>query len=227
MDPVLLIFIVLALAVIFKLISVLGTREGHEQRHELEPGENPARPTRAEAAKADLDMDPRRGDTDEDDDLAPPRPVKPVSAVAAKLQAEDPAFDERGFINGAKAAYEMIVEAFAGGDLKSIRAFLDQSVYEAFRDAVSGREAASQTIDLKFVGIDEARLVSGEIENGVMRVAVDFVSNQVRTTYGPDGEIVDGNPNRIDLVRDRWTFERPLNARDPNWILSATGGMAD
>lgn len=221
MDPVLLIFIALTLILIFKLISLFGTRTGHEQRQEIETGDPAQRSHRSDTmASAGLDRD-------DDMDEPAPKPVKPVSATAATLQAADPQFDEADFVNGARAAYEMIVEAFAAGDLKSIRPYLDASVFDGFREAVTNREAAGHTVDLKFVGIDEAELVSASVENGQMQATVAFVSNQVRTTFDANGEVVEGNPNRIDLVKDRWTFARPINARDPNWMLVGTGGAAD
>jgi predicted lipid-binding transport protein (Tim44 family) len=147
----------------------------------------------------------------------------PVSPEAASLRAADPDFDEKAFLDGARAAYEMIVEAFAAGDLKSIRRFLGQSVYDAFRQAIADREAAGHAADLKFVGIDGARIVSSAVDGDRLTAQVDFTSNQVRVTRDRESVVVDGDPNRIDLVRDRWTFSRRLRSADPNWTLEATG----
>ncbi|PQA88168.1 Tim44/TimA family putative adaptor protein [Hyphococcus luteus] len=213
MDPVLLFFAGVAAFVIFRLISVLGARTGHEQRHDLEAVREGAR-SRASDNPA------------EDDDNAAPEdaPPKPVSTNARVLRDADPAFDEAAFLAGARGAYEMVVEAFASGDLKSIRPYLGESVYGAFKSAVSERDAAGYQSDLKFVGIDHAAIVDSSVENGVMSAVVEFTSNQVRVTRDRDGEIVDGDPNRIDLVKDRWTFSRKRASGDPNWTLVATGG---
>ncbi len=209
MDPTLIVFIGLAAFVAYKLFSVLGTRTGHEQRHDLE------------AVQASRGGDARH-------EPAPaPKPVKalgPVSAAAEPLRAADPDFDEKAFLEGARGAYEMVVEAFAGGDLKSIRRYLGQSVYDAFKAALVEREANGWTHELKFVGIDSAKVVSSGAENAELSAIVDFSSNQVRVTRDKDGNVVDGDPARIDLVKDRWTFSRALSSNDPNWILVATGG---
>jgi predicted lipid-binding transport protein (Tim44 family) len=159
---------------------------------------------------------------------APPQPVRklaPVSTAAEPLRAADPEFDEKAFLDGAKSAYEMIVEAFAAGDLKSIRRYLGQSVYEGFKAAVAERESKGLTSDLKFVGIDKAQIASSAVEDGVMRATVDFVSNQSRVVRDKDGNVVEGDPARVDLVRDRWTFTRKTASSDPNWTLVATGGV--
>ncbi len=226
MDPVILIFGGFALFIIFKLFSVLGTRTGHEQqRPDLEGIQRAAKGDDvAAAAKEDAAFEPvfdREAGEDDLEDASDRHAA--ISPLAATLREADPDFDERQFIDGAKAAYEMIVEAFAAGDLKSIRRYLETSVYEAFKSAVTQREEGQFRVDLKFVGTDNASLSAARVEDGAMIATVDFASNQVRATYDRDDNVVDGDPNRVDLVRDRWTFRRPLRANDPNWTLSATG----
>lgn len=213
MDPVLLFFAGVTAFIIFRLISVMGTRTGHEQRHDLEALQR--------AARSRASDEPRDEASDEKEQ--PPAP-KPVSTNARVLRDADPAFDERAFLEGARGAYEMIVEAFAAGDLKSIRPYLDESVYAAFKEAVVAREKAGYTSDLKFVGIEHAAIVNSAVEGDALSAIVEFASNQVRVTRDQEGEVVEGDPNRIDLVKDRWKFSKKRSSRDPNWILVATGG---
>ena len=207
MDPLLLILAVVAAFILFRLFSVLGTRTGHEQTHDVEAmqrrSQEPEIATQVPSETA---------------------PATPVSTNARVLRDADPEFDEGEFLSGARGAYEMIVEAFAAGDIRSIRQYLSDSVYEAFKTAVAGRESAGQTTDLKFVGIDHAAIVNSTVEGGAMTAVTEFSSNQVRVTRDKDGEVVDGDPNRIELVKDRWTFSRKVRSNDPNWILVATGG---
>lgn len=213
MDPVLLILIGVTAFILFRLISVMGTRTGHEQRHDLEALKRRTS-TSEPRAEAELDEAP--------DEPAP----KPVSTNARHLREADPQFDEAGFLKGARSAYEMIVEAFASGDLRSIRAYLSDAVYDAFKRAVMTREEAGHTTGLKFVGVDHAAIVDSDYDDEWMTATVEFSSNQVRVTRDKDGNIIEGDPNRIDLVKDRWTFSRKRSSRDPNWILVATGDAA-
>lgn len=210
MDPVLLFFAGVAAFVIFRLISVLGARTGHEQQHDLE-----AAPQSSRA---------RAGNSGDDAPAQEDIPPKPVSTNARVLRDADPAFDEAAFLAGARSAYEMIVEAFASGDLKSIRPYLNESVYGAFKTAVADRDAAGHASDLKFVGIEHAAIIDSSVEADIMSATVEFTSNQVRVTRDREGEVVDGDPNRIDLVKDRWTFSHKRAINDPNWMLVATGG---
>lgn len=213
MDPVLLFFAGVAAFVIFRLISVMGTRTGHEQRHDLEAIQRAAQ-ARAQDAQTDDEIE-------EPEEISEP---KPVSTNARVLRDADPSFDEKEFLAGARGAYEMIVEAFAAGDLKSIRPYLNESVYAAFKGAVQARDEARHAADLKFVGIEHAAIIDSSVEDGAMAAVVEFTSNQVRVTRDENGDVVDGDPNRIDLVKDRWTFSRKLSSKDPNWMLVATGG---
>lgn len=214
MDPVLFILIGVAAFILFRLFSVMGTRTGHEQRHNLEALERkPAAQDRQPAAN-------------EDEPTLEQAPPKPVSTNARVLREADPSFDEAEFLKGARMAYEMIVEAFASGDLRAIRAYLSDSVYDAFKGAVIARDEAEHTSELKFVGIDHAAIVDSECNDEWMTATAEFASNQVRVTRDKDGNVIDGDPNRIDLVKDRWTFSRKRSSTDPNWILVGTGNAA-
>jgi len=211
MDPVLLILAGVTAFILFRLISVMGTRTGHEQRQEL----NPSSSKSSQAALSDAAPDETT-----DEAMKP----TPVSTNARVLRDADPAFDESVFLEGARSAYETIVEAFADGDLQSIRSFLSDTVYGAFKQGVVAREEAGHVSDLKFVGIDHAAIVDSSVNNTQMTAIVEFTSNQVRVTRDKDGNVVDGDPIRIDLVKDRWSFSRRRDSKDPNWALVATGG---
>jgi predicted lipid-binding transport protein (Tim44 family) len=211
MDPTLIIFIALSAFIAYRLYSVLGARTGEERQRDVEG-----------LQRAKTQPDVRASD---DETPATPKPLPPVTAAAEPLRAADETFDERAFLEGARGAYELIVEAFAAGDLKSIRRFLSPSVFEAFRAAVAAREAAGHRADLKFVGIEDAKIASSRVEDGAMIAVTNFTSNQVRATYDKNGVIIDGDAARIDYVKDLWTFSRPVNASDPNWMLIATGGV--
>ncbi|NOX94269.1 MAG: Tim44 domain-containing protein [Alphaproteobacteria bacterium] len=213
MDPVLLILAGVTAFILFRLISVMGTRTGHEQRQEL----NPSSSKSSQAALSDAAPDETT-----DEAMKP----TPVSTNARVLRDADPAFDESVFLEGARSAYETIVEAFADGDLQSIRSFLSDTVYGAFKQGVVAREEAGHVSDLKFVGIDRAAIVDSSVDDAQMIAVVEFTSNQVRVTRDKDGNIIDGDPIRIDLVKDRWSFSRRRDSKDPNWKLVATGGGA-
>ncbi|NWG91345.1 MAG: Tim44 domain-containing protein [Parvularculaceae bacterium] len=210
MDPTLIVFIALSAFIAYRLYSVLGARTGEERPRDVE-GLQRARTQERDEPETTIAAEPAK-------------PLPPVSPQAEALRAADPNFDEAAFLEGARSAYEMIIEAFTSGDLKSIRRFLSPSVFEAFRAAVSARESAGHRSDLKFVGIESAKIAASKVEDGNLVAIADFLSNQVRATYDRAGALIAGDPSRIDLVKDRWTFSRSLGSSDPNWTLIATSG---
>ena len=210
MDLTILIFAAIAAFICYRLYTVLGTRGGHEPD---EQEESPLAPRRDEEAVPAYEEAPAPSAAPQPEWADPVREVKPD-------------FDAASFLEGAKAAYEMIVEAFASDRLPEVKPYVDPGVYRAFDTALKSRREAGQTSELNFVGIDRADVVEATVDNGTIRIVVDFRSDQVRVLRNAAGEVVEGDPNRIDLVRDRWTFARSAKSRDPNWMLVATGGSA-
>jgi len=207
---------VIAGAILFKLFSVLGQKTG-EERQPPNPLERRPRAERKEDGKV-VQL-----------------PHRPANAAAAdtssaqgltELQIADRSFESQAFLAGAKSAYEMIVCAFAAGDKAELRALLADGVYENFERAIDARAAREEEAVTEFVEIGDASIVSASVKDGAARVTVDFVSQQIRAVKNKDGAVIQGDPARVDTVKDRWTFERAIASRDPNWSLVATGVAA-
>ncbi|MEO6396318.1 MAG: Tim44/TimA family putative adaptor protein [Devosia sp.] len=228
-----LIVIGLAIIVLVRLRSVLGTRTGNE-RNPLE------RRAPAQKAGAEDKVVPMR-----------PRPVEPISdgdadRRALKLAAEieaygqgkpelaaglkalaeaDPAFSPKAFIEGAKQAYEMIVAAFATGDRKTLKNLLEKDVYDGFESAIAAREAAGHKIDFTFVGLPKVEIAEAELDRRDARIAMRFNAEVVSATRDKDGALIEGNADQVQLIADEWTFARNPKSRDPNWKLVATNQL--
>jgi predicted lipid-binding transport protein (Tim44 family) len=134
----------------------------------------------------------------------------------------DPKFDPKHFIAGARAAYEMIVGAFAAGDRRTLKARLSREVYEGFEVAIRDRESKGETVESRFVSLDEANIIAAEMRSNTAQVSVRFVSQLISATHDRDGNVIDGSPDKVTDVTDVWTFARDVNSRDPNWNLVAT-----
>ena len=236
-DVTTIIFLALAVFVIWRLRSVLGQKTGTErspfrpvERNRTEPparGEN-----RSEGDNVVRLPGADRGQSPSPQ-AAPPRDwrgiAEPGSSVAGGLEQVvqvEPGFDPREFVEGAKKAYEAIVVAFAKGDRKTLRALLSREVAEGFEQAISEREKRNQTAETTFVSIDKAEIVRVEVKHRVAQITVRFLSNLINATRDADGKVVDGNAETVVEVPDVWTFARTLGARDPNWQLVATDAGA-
>lgn len=205
-----------AIFLILKLRSVLGTREGFEKP----PA--PLEDLRARPAKRDFEVIEGGPDRDIVDH------VSDGSAAAKSLAAmklAEPSFSVSEFLSGARSAYEMILMAFEKGDLAGIRPFLSQDVFATFTEVVEAREREGLTIESHFIGLRELALQSATFdrESKEGEITVRFVGELTSVVRNKAGEVVEGSPTAIKRQRDLWTFARRMGADDPNWQLVATG----
>jgi len=227
-DVTTVIFLALAVFVIWRLRSVLGQKTGAE-RSPFRPVERNR--TEPPAARKDGDNVVRLPGADRVQAPAAPAArdwrgiAEPGSAVAHGLEQVvqvEPGFEPRSFLEGAKSAYETIVVAFAKGDRKTLRSLLSREVGEGFERAITEREKRQETAETTFVSIDKAEIVAVDVKNRVAQVTVRFLSNLITVTRSAEGKVVDGSPETVVEVPDVWTFARTLGSRDPNWQLVAT-----
>ena len=223
-------FLVLAIVVFLKLRSVLGRRTGHE-RPPFEPVNtgDAANDDNVVALPAANKVAPPEGESEQDNaeaiaerwrDIAPAG--SPLAAGLTKLAMADPNFDPDQFLDGAKAAYEMIVTAFAQGDTETLENLLSTPVYEGFATAIAEREQRGETVKSSFVGIEEAHILEAKLARKTARITVKFKSELISVTRDAKGKLIDGDPKKIREVTDVWTFERDASSLDPNWRLAAT-----
>ena len=231
MDIYTIIFLALAVFIFLRLRSVLGQRTGRER-----PPYDPysardavrtpasdkvvALPTRAGAEAAPQAVEPAPAPADRWKGVA-----ELGTALANGLDAivaEDNSFDAKHFLAGGRAAYEMIVTAFAEGDRRSLKNLLSREVYDGFESAIRERENRGETTETRFVSIDKADLVGAELRGKTAQITVRFVSQLISVTHDRTGAVIEGSPEKVTEVTDVWTFARDISSRDPNWKLVAT-----
>lgn len=227
------IFLVIAVVIFIRLRSVLGKRTGSE-RPPFDPYSSREANGSGDAGDKVITL-PRRTKS-EAEEIPPPLDVAEEeerlasvapkgSALEAALKAvltADRSFDPAGFLNGARAAYEMIVTAFAEGDRRTLKQLLSRDVFDGFVGAIADRESRGETVESTFIGIDKAEIVEAEMRGRIANITVRFVSQLISATRDKAGGIVDGDPNAVADVTDIWTFSRDTTSRDPNWKLVAT-----
>lgn len=201
-----------------RLRAVLGQRTGHEQQRRRQmqdaaAGESPADTGEAQDNVIPL---PRR---DEAEPAANPAQQYPE---LTKILAADRAFDPVDFMQGASAAYEMIVTAFAAGDKASLKPMLSREVFADFEQVIDDRARKGEQQETTFVGLKNASYVDSQVNGRIGEVTVKFESELISVTRDAKGVVVAGDPSRVDSVTDIWTFARDLRSRDPNWTLIAT-----
>ncbi|HEX5079996.1 MAG TPA: Tim44/TimA family putative adaptor protein [Geminicoccaceae bacterium] len=215
-------FAMVAAFIALRLRSVLGRRTGQERRRTG----GFMGPSRANGA-AD-------GKGASDNVVAlPDRSTPPPDAIAdlaeggvkaglTQIRLADASFDLTKFLGGARAAFEMIVHAYAVGDKDALRPLLADGVFAGFAGAIDQRHADGQTLDTQLMAIEQAEVVDAGMHGDMARVSVRFTSEQVNVVRDADGREVEGNSNTAERVVDIWTFERDTRSSDPNWTLIET-----
>jgi predicted lipid-binding transport protein (Tim44 family) len=220
LDPLNIILLAAAAFVVWRLFGVLGQRTGNEGTG-FDPFAKPSpAPVKDSDSRPDTRSDPAQaakpvweGVTQEGTDLA--RSLEDIAK-------SDPSFNVPQFLGGAKLAYEMILEAYAKGDKPTLKPLLAREVMDEFSAAIDDRMAAGHTAFLQFVGVKNASVEHAALVGKRAQVTVAFLSEMISATVDRNGETVDGDQKGIRDIADRWTFERDVSSRDPNWRLIDT-----
>ncbi|MFU1681684.1 Tim44/TimA family putative adaptor protein [Phaeobacter piscinae] len=203
----------IAVFLILRLKSVLGTREGFEK---------PAVP-QADRQNRRPELEVIEGGPDHDIVDYVPEDSPQASDLAAMKKAE-PSFEVREFVQGARGAYEMILMAFERGELDDIEAFLAPDVFDSFVTAVAHREDQGLTIEAEFIGVRETTLTDTSFDpaTGDAQITMRFVAELTSVVRDRGGDIVEGDPKAVKRQKDTWVFGRTMGSADPNWHLVAT-----
>lgn len=203
-----------------RLYSVLGRRAEHEEEAipgRIEGQRGPGAPS--PAARRPLERQTQ---------VTMPRQLDyPAAASVAErglreIAAADRRFDAATFVEGGKAAYRMILEAFWRGDKDELRQLCDRDVYDSFAAAIDARTAAGETLDNRLVRIEEATIADASFEAPVARVTMRFRSDIAAVTRDAEGTVIAGSLNDAVEAIDIWTFSRNVNSADPDWLLEET-----
>ncbi|WP_292969430.1 Tim44/TimA family putative adaptor protein [Novosphingobium sp.] len=210
--------VILAMVAAFlglRLYSVLGRRAEHEEQPRLEPKAEPA----PRVSVPEL--------TDRNGNAPAPRQIVPgvtpaIERGLKEIAVADKRFDILSFLEGAKGAYRMVLEAFWSGDREALGNLCDKDVLAAFDAAIAAREAAGEKLENRLVRITDATIVAAALEGKVARVSVRFVADIAAVTRNAAGEVIAGSLTDAIEARDLWTFARTVDAATPDWLLDET-----
>ena len=226
MTPEIVILAMIAAFLGLRLYSVLGRRAEHEEepiqgRFEGRQGRSGA-PRIPAQTKPDAKTDERnRADQAQrprEMPLAPPT----VERGLAEIANADRRFDAFAFLEGARGAYRMILEAFWSGDKAELKHLCEENVYESFASAIDARAEAGETLENRLVRIEECAVAAAGVDNGFARITLRFRADIAAVTRNAEGEVIAGSLDDAIEAVDVWTFTRALNSPDPDWLLDET-----
>jgi predicted lipid-binding transport protein (Tim44 family) len=202
-----------ALFVGLRLYSVLGRRTGHEQQPILRPAETARAPEAPAPVTEAVSERPEATGFAYEDGAA--------SGIRAIISA-DHDFDVARFLEGAQAAYKMILEAFWKGEREALRPLVGDQVMESFEAAITERDAAGHRLDNRLVTIERAVIEDAKLDGRTASIQVRFDADIAAVTRDAEENVVAGTMSDAIPTHDVWTFRRTLASRDPNWLLVET-----
>lgn len=204
----------------FRLYSVLGRRTGNERTRDDQLRMPDAARTNPQAAAKDkvLTLPDRSGSPA----ASPFGAGTGLSRALLDIKLHDRTFDTDHFIGGARAAYEMIVTAFARGERDVLKPLLSAEVYETFDHAIRERESKKERVEFTFLSLKSARITGAEMKGGTAEITVAFNSQVMLAGYDPNGALIEGDAKTPQDIVELWTFARDTRSSNPNWTLIST-----
>ena len=203
----------------FKLYSVLGRRTGNERSREEQLRMPDVRP---KPAKDNVVPLPERPGTT----AGTIGSSNALSRALLDVKLYDRSFDTEHFLSGARAAYEMIVTAFARGERDTLRPLLSNEVFETFDQAIKAREAKKERVEFTFLSLKSARITAAELKGSVAEITVAFNSQVMLAGYDPGGALIEGDAKTPHDIVELWTFARETRSNNPNWTLVSTAAQS-
>ena len=207
-----LIFAMVAGFLLLRLRRALGRRTGNEQPPQLLHDNKEMRDTVVKMPRPGGSAD---GPSDEEEEPS-------SGSGLTQVKIADPNFDDNVFLDGAGAAFEIILGAFAKGDKVQLRGLLDDTTYQNFLEEIERREGARERLETTLVSMIRTDITEAKMVDASARVTVKFVSEQVNVTRNEADEVVAGDASHVATINDVWTFARDTRSKDPNWQLVET-----
>lgn len=204
----------IAIFLILRLRSVLGTRDGFEKPPVPAPGKR-------EEAKRDFEVIEGGPDRDIIDHVPE---ASPAAEALAKMKRAEPSFNVGEFLSGARGAYEMILMGFENGEIEDLKPFLSDDLYATFSQVIQARADQGLTIEAEFVGVREMTLLDARFDDAerLAEITVKYVGELTSVVKNAEGGIVEGSATAVKRQKDVWTYARNMGSDDPNWQLVAT-----
>jgi predicted lipid-binding transport protein (Tim44 family) len=128
--------------------------------------------------------------------------------------------EKKEFLKGAEIAYETILTSFASGDLNKLKSLLTTSMNTSFSGAIEARNNDKIKSEFTFIGMKQSSVEKYEKIKDDIFASVKFVAEVISVKKDKDGQIIEGNPDKIKFVTDVWKFTRNIKNKSPNWYLA-------
>ena len=214
----LIVIVAIAVFIIFKYKQVLGHKTGHDTQQDATPT------LKAPASKVvtlkQFQESVAQEAVAQPDALFEALKEEELKSVFAQMKQCEEGFTLDAFTQGAKAAFEMVMEAFNQDDRQSLKWLLSDELFREFEEELKQQEKRNQRSITTLVSILSVHPVAATLVKQQASIRVCIRSEQIQVVKNESGEIIEGDVSQIDTIEDEWVFERQLGARNPNWTIT-------
>ena len=118
-------------------------------------------------------------------------------------------FDHKKFLEGAKFAFETIINAFNNNDKKTLKNLLTKDVFITFENAI---EEKKNNPNYQFYSIVVDEVTDVSVIDSLINITLKITSEQFK----------DNDESTISKKQDTWTFQKKIDSNSPIWLLSST-----
>jgi len=152
-------------------------------------------------------------------DVTPATEISPLEQEMNKI----PGFNQDTFLGGAKRAFEIIITAFAKGDIETLEGLVSPKLIKKFQEILHQRQSEGISAETDLIGFNSAEITDIKIlKNNLAKITVKFISEQVNLLKNSKDEVIEEDENFVQNITDIWTFERCITSTNPNWLLIST-----
>ena len=212
------IVLLIVVALIFQRFrKVLGTRTDIETKRVKLSREGAEKLYNLLKSEAEKDF---KIDVSKVEELVPfdSAPLNEIDSVLVTI----PDFKKDSFISGAKKAFQIITEAFNKADEDTLKMLVSSSIFSKMQKVIKQRQDDQVVAETDFICFDKVEIIKALSDKEKATISVEFVSEQVNLLRNKDNEVIEGDENYIQTIRDVWTFEKKLDVKTLNWILVST-----
>jgi predicted lipid-binding transport protein (Tim44 family) len=145
---------------------------------------------------------------------------EPEVNIDLPLQESKKDYDEKIFLKGAEIAYESILTSFAKGEKAKLKKLLTKDIFTNFEQVIDHRIKENIKSELTFIGVKESNVEKFEKIKNEFVATVKIICEIISVKKDKNGDVIEGNPDRIKTVTDYWKFTKNVSSNNPNWFLA-------
>ena len=138
-----------------------------------------------------------------------------IKVLPKDVKRSEGSLEDDLFLSEAKNVFKTISYAFAEGKLDKIKKLVDVQVFDSFQQAILKRQENKEKVEFELFAILSAQILP---ERTKEKMSVEFISEQYHILRNEKDEVIEGNPEEVTHIKDKWIFKKEQDM----WLLYET-----